>query len=901
MKSCNRGHIISLEDGYSLYLLNESDLAPTPKARSFELPDDHVQYAPDRPADVKHVKLDITLDFEQETVSGTVYTTFSALYDDLKTITFDAIELQIERVMLEGGKELAFSTDAKKLIVTLDRPYNYGELFTIAIEYHAKPRTGLHFIKPAPEDPARPVQAWTFGQPRYHSHWFPCHDAPNDRSTTEIIATVPAQFMTISNGELLGVTANGATRTHHWRQDVPHATYLISLVVGEFAVIEDHYQHIPVTYYVRPDRKDDARLYMGKTPEMIRFFSEYTGIEYPYNKYAQTVVELFTGAMEHTSATTHSFALLVDKRASLDVDVVPVVAHELAHQWFGDLLTCRDWSNGWLNEGFATYFEELWEEHDQGTDYFKKSMLGLKKGYLEEDGYYRRPIVYHVYHDDGFELFDAHLYNKGAWVLHMLRHQLGEAAFKRAIHAYISRYREREVITADLERTFEDVTGRSLPQFFQQWVYSGGYPAFEVNYSWDSEHNMSKVKIKQTQHIDDLTPCFVTPVDLAFTIPTSDEAAKDDNTAETRALEMRVMVGEDEQVEQTFYVPLERQPVMVRFDPNGWLLKTLKFERPAKMMRYQLARDPDVLGRIEAAEALGEVGDDESIEAVKNALLTDAFWGVRNAAASALGVVGTRKAQDALLQGLQELDPTEFSRVRAEIAKTLGKFQSPAQAELAERSAQALSALLEKGDVSYLVESAAAQALGKTRTAVCVDQLVKLIDRSSWMNIVQRGIFSGLAATGEDRVVEYIAAYLGDTHAVDGRSEANHPTMRRAAARGMWTLGQNRYLYSEEARQRAVTALSQAIEHDSWEPVRTISALALMSLGEKRAINVLERVARHELDSSAQREMRVAAYTLRTGDKTDEQLKQLRKDLDQVREENRKQKEQLEALEAKVK
>jgi aminopeptidase N len=901
LKSCNRAHTIDLNDGYSLYLLGESSHTPTPRARSFELADDRVQYAPDRPADVKHVKLDITLDFEQETVSGTVYTTFSTLYDDLKTITFDAVELHIERVKLVYGKELVYSVSEKKLNVTLDRPYSYGEDFTIAVEYHAKPRTGLHFIKPAPEDPTRPVQAWTFGQTRYHSHWFPCHDAPNDRATTEIIATVPTQFITISNGDLLSVTAHGATKTHHWRHDIPHAMYLISLVVGEFAVIEDFYKSIPVTYYVRPDRKDDARLYMGKTPEMIRFFSEYTGIEYPYNKYAQTVVELYTGAMEHTTATTHGFTLLLDKRASLDVDLVPVVAHELAHQWFGDLLTCRDWSNGWLNEGFATYFEELWEEYDLGSDYFKQSMLNLKQQYLGEDSHYRRPIVYNVFHDDGFELFDAHLYQKGAWVLHMLRHQLGETAFKRAIHAYISRYREREVITADLERTFEDVTGRSLAQFFQQWVYSGGYPAFEVNYTWDSEHNMTKVKIKQTQHVDDLTPCFVTPVDLAFTIPTSDETAKDDNTTETRTIAMQVTAGEDGQVEQTFYMPLDREPLMVRLDPDGWLLKTLKFERPTKLMRYQLEHDPDILGRIEAAEALGEVTGEESIAALKQALFNDAFWGVRNAAAAALGVIGNGKAQDVLLQALQELDPTQFSRVRAAIARTLGKFQAPAQAELAERSAQAISALLEKGDVSYVVESSAASALGSTRVSGSVHQLLKLIDRPSWMNIAQRGIFSGLAASGEDRVVEYIAAYLGASHTVNGRSEANHPTMRSAAARGMLTLGENQYLYSEDARQRAVTALIQAVEHDTWEPVRAISARALMSLGEKRAINVLERVASQELDSHVQRDMRVAAHALRTANKTDEQLKQLRKDLDQVREESRKQKEQLESLEARVK
>src|SRR6266536_3621674 len=296
---------------------------------------------------------------------------------------------------------------------------------------------------------------------------------------------------------------------------------------------------------------------------------------------------------------------------------------------------------------------------------------------------------------------------------------------------------------------------------------------------------MAKVKIKQTQHIDDLTPCFVTPVDLTFTIPTSDEAAKDDNTTETRTIAMQVTVGEDGQVEQTFYMPLEREPLMVRFDPDCWVLKTLKFERPAKMMRYQLEHEQDILGRIEAAEALGEVADDESIAALKQSLLNDASWRVRNAAASALGVIGTRKAQDVLLQALQELDPTQFSRVRAAIARTLGKFQSPAQAELAERSAQALSSLLEKGDISYQVESAAASALGRTQVTGSVDQLLKLIDRSSWMNIVQRGIFSGLAKSGEDRVVEYIAAYLADTHTIDGRREANYPTMRSAAAQGM--------------------------------------------------------------------------------------------------------------------
>ncbi len=332
---------------------------------------------------------------------------------------------------------------------------------------------------------------------------------------------------------------------------------------------------------------------------------------------------------------------------------------------------------------------------------------------------------------------------------------------------------------------------------------------------------------------------------------------------------------------------------MVRFDPDGWLLKTLKFERSARMLRYQLAHDPDVLGRIEAAEGLAEKDDDESFEALTTALNNDAFWGVRAAAATALGKKGSEKAQTALIQALQSLDPTEFSRVRAAIVSALGQYHAPEQAELAQRSAEALRALLEQGDVSYRVEHDAAVALGKTRTEGSVDLLTKLIERPTWMNFVQRGIFSGLAATGENRVIDTMAAYLNNAQ--------NHPTLRRAAAWGLRGIGSNRHLYSEEARQHAVTALCNAIEHDTWAPVRSVAAMALTGLGEKRPIGLLEDLAHQELDAGVQRHMRVAAHVLRSSDKSDEQLKQLRKDLDEMREENRKLKEQLSALEARVK
>ncbi|GCE04342.1 M1 family aminopeptidase [Dictyobacter aurantiacus] len=893
MFTCHRGEALELGNGYGLLVFNEHHSLPSPKARSFEFPGDQLHYAPDRPADIQHVKLDITLDFDQETISGTAYTTFRTLFEEVRSISLDAEELQIEKVALENGTRLEYSTTNRKLLVVLDRPYKHGEQFTVAVTYHAQPRIGLHFMKPVPEDPTRPVHAWTFGEPRYNSHWFPCHDSMDDQATSEIIATVPAEFITISNGNLLEVKDNGATKTHHWRHDVPHGAYLISLVVGDFAVIEDSYNGKPVNYYVRKDREGDATLLMGKTPKMMRFFSEYIGVEYPYDKYAQTVVEIYTGAMEHTTTTTHSFSLLPDERAALDMDVVPVVAHELAHQWFGDLLTCRDLANAWLKEGFATYFEQMWEEHDLGNDEFKYSMLREKQGYLDEDSHYRRPIVYHVYHDRGFELFDRHLYNKGAWVLHMLRHRLTDQGFRRGMKAYVEKYRGKSVVTADLLRTLEEVTGHSLERFFQQWVHGGGHPELEVNYSWDIERKLAKVKVKQTQKVDELTACFYMPLDIAFTVPTSDEEAKKGDSTQTRTVTMQVQLGEDGQTEQSFYLPLEREPLLVRVDPDGWLLKTLKFERSNRMLRYQLAHDPDILGRVEAAQELAKQKDEDSLKALVSALNNDPFWGVRVTAARALATVGSERAQSALIDSLEKLDPRKSSKVRAAVVSALGKFQAPQQAELALRSSEVLRTLLNKGDISYMVEANAAEALGRTRTEGVVDFLTGLLDRASWMNHVQRGIFSGLGHSGEDRAINIMTEYAGSDH--------NHPTLRRAAVVGLQAAGQQRALYSEGARESAVTALIHILEHDSWAPTRSTAARALAEFGDKRAIPVLKSMADTELDSGAQRTYLVAAQRLSTEGKDEAQLKQLRSDLDEVREENRKLREQLSAIEVRLK
>ncbi|MGH2504121.1 MAG: M1 family metallopeptidase, partial [Ktedonobacterales bacterium] len=520
----------------------------------------------------------------------------------------------------------------------------------------------------------------------------PCHDFPNDRASTSMAATVPGSFFALSNGKLESVGENrDGTKTYHWRQDIPFPAYLITLVAGEFVEIKDHWRKIPVNYYVRAGREDDARRMLGRTHAMMEFFTERFGVDYPFVKYSQIVAEMFLGAMENVSATTHSYRLLPDKRASLDYKPDTVVAHELVHQWFGDLLAVRDWSHTWLKESFATYFESVWMGEEDGEDQLRIDMRDNLDAYLAADKRGRHPIVYNVYRKNGEELFDRHNYEKGSRVLHMLRQVVGDAAFWRGMRLYAQRNQGREVITADFERAHEEASGRSLAQFFEQWVYKAGHPEFKVSYNWDDEHKLAKVSVRQAQEVTEQTPLFNTPVDLAFFVPRRENEKPDATDAFMTPQVFRVGM---EQAEQIFYIPLARRPFGVRFDYGGWLIKTLDFELPAEMLRFQLRRDPDINGRIEAAEALGERGDPDSLDALEQALQGERFWGVRQAIAAAIAGRRSARALDILLRALDEI--TE-PKARRGIFAGLGQFRAPEQPDLAILAAAELTKALAKG------------------------------------------------------------------------------------------------------------------------------------------------------------------------------------------------------------
>jgi aminopeptidase N len=859
--------------------------APVIMDRDFALPDDRAHYAPDRPVDVRHVALDVRVDFAQKTITGTCATTVSALFDDVREVTLQATEMTISAVTFTSKRRpqpvaLDWNYDGAFVRIALDRPLRYGAEATLTITYQTAPRIGLNFVGPSKGDPDMAVQAHTQGQPEYAHYWFPCHDSPNDRATFALAARVPAPYFALSNGKLERIEEHPASneRTYHYSEAVPFPAYIATLAVGELSEIVEAFGETPVQYYVRPGFEDHARRALRDTPAMLAYYSEKFGVRYPYEKYAQIFLEDFTGAMENTSATSHSWLFLPDERDFIDWERKSTVAHELVHQWFGDLLTCRDWSHAWLNESFATYFEETWKQVDPeaGEEEFRLGMRNNQRTYQGEDRVYRRPIVHNVYFEDGQELFDRHLYEKGSCVLHMLRGVVGEAAFWRGIARYCQTNRGREVITADLERAFEEATGRSLGRFFAQWVYRGGHPDFDVSYEWDSDQRLAKLTVKQTQRVDELTPLFATPIEIAFTTETKGKR-------DTKTFTVQV-----EQAAETFVFPLAARPTLVRFDPYGWVLKTVKFDRPVTMVRWQLANDSDPLGRLEAAEALGKQGDPASEKALITALQDDPFWAVQAEAAQSLGKMASQNALAALVSALAT---AQHPKVRRAIAAALGEFHGPERAEEAHTAADTLTKLLATGDQSYRVEAAAAQSLGKTKDGGAAATLMKLTKGQTWFHMVETGALLGLAEVGTPEAARELATIAADL--------ARPMLMRSGALSALRLLIQNGQLDPQSREYLLVRDALIAALDDPWVRSRSFAVLALRALDDAAVLPALERALSRELASGVKRGLRLALLALRSGKKGEADIRRVRRDVEEMREENRKLRDRLTVLEAR--
>jgi aminopeptidase N len=612
-----------------------------------------------RYVDVKHIKAELTLDTKTQEVRGTVTHTLSPLHPYLNRLDLDCgSKLKVTKVTV-GPKATpcTFTVKGDTLSVTLDKAYEASETLDLAIAYAGSPEHGLHFVMPDPAYPEKPMAIWTQGEAEDTHHWLPCYDYPNERATSEMIITVEKPLFVLSNGALIETKPkDGNATTYHWKMDVPHVSYLISLAVADYSVYHDKVGDLPVDYYVTK-RVDEAtaRRFMGKTPRMIAFFAEKTGRAYPYNKYAQSVMPEFGGGMENISATTMTDGALKDEIEALEGDSDGLVAHELAHQWFGDLLTCKDWSHLWLNEGFASYFDPLFAEHDRGEDAFRLEMYNVLQSYLGSDRGYRRPIVESRYESSN-DMFDGVTYAKGSCVLHVLRGVLGDEAWWKGIRRYVAAHQLQVVETDDFRKEMEAASGKDLKWFFDQWVYKAGHPELKVRWHYEDDDKTVRVQIQQTQKLEDQTPLFRLPTTLAIT----------EDVGRTRRIPIVIDGASHE-----FVVASASRPKMVQIDPDGWLIKVVDFPKSDAENQFQLDNASGVLSRLEAARALA--GEAKNKPALARTL--SRAWKREKAAAARRELVELMcNGQEAFRSALLEASRDSDARVRVAAIGGLAKL-----------------------------------------------------------------------------------------------------------------------------------------------------------------------------------------------------------------------------------
>lgn len=688
-----------------------------------------------------HYRLDVSFNHREKKVSGIASIRLTPLAPSIDSLLLDAAAMDIRGVRLTGGRSLEFHEASPWLSIRLDRTYAFGETLSVSVDYSCSPAKGLYFIY-ADSGGGKHDQIWSQGEDMDNHYWFPCYDYPNDKATSEVIGTVESDWTLLSNGRLVSeqLDRKKGTRTFHWVESKPHSSYLIMVAAGKYAVLKGVSRGIPLAYYMYPGDTAKAGQSFGRTPAMIQFFESKTGVPYPWEKFDQIIIDDFMwGGMENTTAVTLNDACVVDARAALDFPSDPVVAHELAHMWFGDLVTARDWTHLWLNEGFATYCENLWTEHARGEDEFQYDRIQSSLAVRGNDrALGRRPIVSH-------DSYPANLYARGAWVLHMLRNLVGEEPFWTGIRRYLEEYRFANAETDEFRFAMEDATGQRLDWFFRQWVYGAGFPVLKVTKAWDDSSRTLTLTVEQTQQIDSLTGYFRFPLNVECTTDSG-------KTAQTFWVDGK---------EETFSVHLPAPPRMVIADKGYRLLKELQFKKTEEEYLYQLAHATDVADRITAARALPDAGTDSlARNALVRAAETDPFWGVRESALTALGEFSDESLEGVYLRATR--DPKSF--VRHTAVARLGAFRGNIIAARLDSIA--------RNDSSYLVESTALRELTHIDTARAFAAARDLLLHDSYRDILRIASLSAIGVTRDSRGIALALPYADRRYDADVRRQA---------------------------------------------------------------------------------------------------------------------------------
>ena len=754
-------------------------------------------YARSRTYDLEHSKVALRFEPDHKKVIGDVTHTLTLLRDGLENISFDSVGLQIESVRINKS-EAKFETTDSQLVVTLPKGAKAGAKYDVEIKYQGMPTKGLYFILPNKDYPSRPLQIWTQGESEDTRYYLPTYDYPNDRLTTETILTVPASWLTISNGKLISVSdASDGMKTWTWKESLPSSTYLFTVVAGEFAELRDTWKNIPVTYYAPKDRADRLAANYSRTPAMIDLFSKTLGVDYPWEKYSQAMVDDFVaGGMENSSATTNTAESLKNPKLvpEYEEDEDPLISHELGHQWFGDLVTTKDWGNIWLNEGFATFMETVWTESHYGKDAADYERWQGAREWFAMRSLYDKPIVRHDFDDS--EEFDGNAYGKGGWVLYMLRRKLGEPAFYAGLKHYLEANRGKNVVTADLIKAIEEATHTNVDSFFQQWIYGAGAPKFEVSYSYDEAAKKLAMTVKQTQKREGRVGLFQAPVDVEITTASGPKLYP-------------IQVAKESEV---FTFPADSAPLMVLFDKGTQVLKSAEFKKDKKEWLYQLKNAEEVADRADAAEELGKLKGDDAVAALGEALKNDKSSGVQRTVAEALGEIGGEAASRQLLGAL---DTMKSPVVRATIVQSLESYKD--EAAVATRLQT-----VAREDSSYRARGAALRTLGRLKTTGTYDTLVSAVNGDSPDGFLRIAALNGLGSLGDDKAVPLLKDW-----AVPGKDLNS----REAAISGLARLDKN---------NKELTQLIAGYLQDPDFSIRRTAIFSLGLRGDTSAIPALE-------------------------------------------------------------
>lgn len=696
--------------------------------------------------DLVHTKLDIIFDYTKSYAYGKVWLTLKPHFYATNSVLIDAKGMEIKKVAIVNGATtlpLQYNYNGNELAITLDKTYKGGEQYTVYIDYTAKPNEykakgsaaitdakGLYFINPTGEEKDKPTQIWTQGETEGSSVWVPTIDKPNQKTTQEFIMTVPGKYVTLSNGKLIAQKKNtDGTRTDTWKMDLPHAPYLFFIGVGDYAVIKDSYKGKEVSYYVEKEYAPVARKIFGNTPEMMAFFSRITGVDYPWVKYSQIIGrDYVSGAMENTTATLHQESAQQNARELVDGNAwESTIAHELFHQWFGDYVTTESWSNLTLNESFANYSEVLWDEYKYGKDAGDAQNYNDMQVYLQS-GSDKKDLV-RFYYGDKEDMFDAVSYNKGGRILHMLRNYVGDSAFFKALNVYLTTNKFKSAEAHQLRLAFEEVTGRDLNWYWNQWYFGNGHPKLNIDYVYNDSAKKVQVIIKQTQAGDKV---FKLPV--AIDIYNGADKKRNQVWIENKA--------------DTFTFSYTAKPDLVNVDADKILLGEKKDNKTLENFIHQYKYAGNYLDRREAIEfVLRKQDDPKALDLLKIAA-NDKFYGLRNLSLSRIDLKKdiVKKEMESIIAGIAKNDSKPV--VRATALGLLSNYSNPEYKEILRKAVN---------DSSYTVAGTALEAIGKTDPETAVALAKKLASQQPLKGKLSSAIVKVLIKSGTENDFDAIA------------------------------------------------------------------------------------------------------------------------------------------------